>query len=545
MGPKTWRHILDAVGGPVFLHDLHYRVILANTAYCRAAGVREADALGKLYWEVFPLGAGPLPGCQAARQRADGTPSPEDVRAGERHFSLLCYTVPDDEGGPLCFLHVLTDITEQRRVEAALTESEARYRNITETTSDWAWQTDENGTYIYVSRKITDVLGYSPEEVCGKTLFDLMPPEEAARVGEIFSDLASAKLPFSFLEKINIHKDGHPVILETSGAPVIGDDGELRGYFGVEHDITRRRQLEQKVRETEARFRVIFEQSADVTYLLGRDGTFTSLSPAFETLTGWHPEAWVGKPFAPLVHPDDLPRAMEIFLNACTGKTSPDFELRLAKKSGGYLDAELSMVPVDMSDGTVVIGIARDVSERKREEERILVFATIDALTGLKNRREFSTILAKEVERAKRFGNPLSLIMCDIDHFKQVNDTLGHDVGDLVLRAVGQLMTENTRSLDVVARWGGEEFMVLLPQSDVDAACILAEKLRASVAEFQFETVGQVTLSFGVTGYTRTEDIETTLKRVDDALYKAKDNGRNRVETVRAVPERDGSPPAG
>ncbi len=791
MGPKTWRHILDAVGGPVFLHDLHYRVILANAAYCRAAGVREADALGKLYWEVFPPGVGPPPGCRAASHRADGPPGPEDVQAGERHFSLLCYTVPDDEGRPQWFLHVLTDITDQRRSEAALRESEARfrtvietaqdaiisldggtgvitaanpaaekifgyrrdeligqklhgllmpsrffevnakamaefagtgkgaavgrtvelaalhkdgtefpielslsatlldgtwhatgivrdiserkraealqrelaakystifesssdaimlldgdalidcnasavrmfggstpgdltgrhllglsppvqpggedsrslgegliaealakgrlqfewrhrrldgaefsadvlltalelggtpllqatvrdttemrdlmsrlkeseerYRNIAETTSDWAWQTDEKGAYVYVSQKITDALGYTPEELYGRSPFDLMPPEEAARVAEIFADLSSAKLSFSFLENVNIHKDGRQVILETSGVPVLGDDGELRGYFGVEHDVTRRKLLEAKLRESEARFRVVFDQSTDVTYLLGRDGAFTSLSPSFESLTGFPPGVWVGKPFAPLVHPDDLPRAMEIFRAACAGQRLPDFELRLARKSGGWLDAELSMVPVDMSDGTVVIGIARDVSERKREEERILVLATTDTLTGLANRREFSSVLTREVERSRRFGSPLSVIMCDIDHFKRVNDTFGHDVGDLVLRGVSELVTRNTRSLDVAARWGGEEFMILLPQTGLDAAGIVAEKLRAVVAGHRFEKAGRVTLSFGVTGYTRSEDVEAMLKRADQALYAAKRNGRNRVEIV-------------
>ncbi len=170
--------------------------------------------------------------------------------------------------------------------------------------------------------------------------------------------------------------------------------------------------------------------------------------------------------------------------------------------------------------------------QRKRTEEEIHALATTDSLTGLTNRRAFTAILEREIDRARRYGSNLALIMYDIDHFKSVNDRHGHDVGDHILQAVTELVTKKVRTVDVVARWGGEEFMALLPASDLAAATIVAEKLRAAIAGHRFETLGTLTASFGVTALKSDDSLNTLSKRVDDALYQAKENGRNRVEAL-------------
>lgn len=175
---------------------------------------------------------------------------------------------------------------------------------------------------------------------------------------------------------------------------------------------------------------------------------------------------------------------------------------------------------------------ALDITKRKMAEKEIHMLATTDSLTGIANRREFTRILADEVARAKRYATPLSLTMYDLDYFKRVNDTHGHDVGDYVLQAVTAMVKENIRSVDVVARWGGEEFMVLMPQTDMQGAEIAAEKLRLSIAGHQFDKVGKLTVSFGVTEFVPQDDLNSLLKRVDDALYRAKEKGRNRVEIM-------------
>lgn len=174
------------------------------------------------------------------------------------------------------------------------------------------------------------------------------------------------------------------------------------------------------------------------------------------------------------------------------------------------------------------------VTQRKLAEEKIHLLATTDSLTGIANRREFVRALESEVDRVKRYGVPLSLVMYDLDFFKRVNDTYGHNVGDSVLQAVTGLVKNHIRASDVVARWGGEEFMVLMPQSDLRAASEAAEKLRLAVASCRFNHVGELTASFGVTAFAQQDDLNSLLKRADDALYKAKEQGRNRVESLAA-----------
>lgn len=173
-----------------------------------------------------------------------------------------------------------------------------------------------------------------------------------------------------------------------------------------------------------------------------------------------------------------------------------------------------------------------DITQRKQYEEEIRLLATTDSLTGLLNRREFTRILESEMDRARRYGTSLSLAMYDLDYFKRVNDAFGHDMGDQVLKTITGLVTQNIRGVDVAARWGGEEFMLLMPQSDLAAAKSATEKLRQTIAQYRFDKAGTITVSFGVTEFAQQDDSNSLLKRVDDALYQAKEHGRNRTEIL-------------
>jgi diguanylate cyclase (GGDEF)-like protein len=166
--------------------------------------------------------------------------------------------------------------------------------------------------------------------------------------------------------------------------------------------------------------------------------------------------------------------------------------------------------------------------------------ATTDPLTGLYNRLEFDQALAKELIRSARYKTPLSMILYDIDQFKAVNDSHGHQIGDKVLTELSRFVASDIRTVDVLARWGGEEFVIMLPGCDGAVAQKAAEKLRDSIGQFAFDVVGTVTCSFGVTYYVDGDTAETLLSRADDALYRAKIKGRNRVEL--ASPPAEASP---
>ncbi|MGA1932093.1 diguanylate cyclase [Arcobacter sp. YIC-464] len=167
------------------------------------------------------------------------------------------------------------------------------------------------------------------------------------------------------------------------------------------------------------------------------------------------------------------------------------------------------------------------LSKTSKLEEK----ASYDFLTKIYNRQKFDSYLEYEIKKTNRYDNQvLSIMLLDIDYFKNVNDTYGHLVGDKVLKEVAKILTVCSRDCDIVARWGGEEFVLMLPQTNIEQAMFVAQKLRATVEKHSFEEVGNITCSIGISQYHKTESKETLFKRVDEALYKAKSNGRNRVE---------------
>ena len=261
------------------------------------------------------------------------------------------------------------DIVQRKQAEELLKDSERRFRNLVETTSDWIWEIDANGVYTYASPRIRDILGFESSEIIGKRPEDFMPPEEAKRVLGIFTSIFASRSQFSNLENKNLHKDGRVIILETSGVPIADNDGVFRGYRGIDRDITERKLAEQ---------------------------------------------------------------ALE----------AANRELQTALA----LQQQL---------------------------------AHTDALTGINNRRHLYELAEHEFEIATRYQQPLSVIMFDIDHFKQVNDTFGHTVGDQILQGVTQVACAELRSADVIGRYGGEEFVIILPMTNAKKAYPLAERIRA------------------------------------------------------------------
>jgi len=156
--------------------------------------------------------------------------------------------------------------------------------------------------------------------------------------------------------------------------------------------------------------------------------------------------------------------------------------------------------------------------------------ATTDALTGAYNRRKFNELILAEIERVRRYGHPLSLFILDIDHFKRINDTRGHETGDEVLVVLAGLIRAGIRATDCLARWGGEEFVILSPSRDMEGAKQFSEKIRSAIASHTFPGVEHLTCSLGLTEYKLKESTEAFLRRADAALYLAKEKGRNRIE---------------
>ena len=260
------------------------------------------------------------------------------------------------------------ELAERVRTEAALKESEVKFRSIFDKALDGILLADvETKMFLNGNERMCEMLGYTVDEIQHLNVSDIHPEADLPAIHAQFEKQARGELEGR--EAIPVkRKDGTVFYADLTTSPVvIGGRDCIVGLF---RDITERRRAEEQIRESEARYRGIFETADDVIYLLRPDGTFGSINPAFERITGWPVDEWIGKSFREIVHPDDVPTANDIFKKTMAGNSVPTFRLRIAKKSGIYFDAELSISPLG-HNVTGALGIARDITERKLIEEKI------------------------------------------------------------------------------------------------------------------------------------------------------------------------------
>jgi PAS domain S-box-containing protein len=260
-----------------------------------------------------------------------------------------------------------------------LRNSEKRYRSLVETSSDWLWEIDAQGHYTFVSSRAHEIFGFAPEEVVGHTPFDLMPGEEARRVGAIFAEIAAERRPFSLLENVNLHRDGRRVVLETSGVPVFGPDGEFAGYRGMDRDITECKRAEEALRESEARYRLLAENAMDVIWTVGMDMRLTYISPSVTRLLGFTVEEAMARTMRQAYTEAAYEKAMQILAEEIAleseGRHDPNrtrmLELELVHKDGKIVPVEGNFCFIRDPTGKAIglLAIARDITERKGAEE--------------------------------------------------------------------------------------------------------------------------------------------------------------------------------
>jgi PAS domain S-box-containing protein len=259
----------------------------------------------------------------------------------------------------------------QRTIE--LQKSQERFRNLLETSSDWVWEVNELGIYTYVSPQIFKILGYLPAEVLGKSPFDFMPPEEAARVFQEFSKFASVQAPFQCLENINLHKDGRLITLETSAVPIIDEDGQFCGYRGMDRDITVRKQIEITLRDSEEFNRSIFENNADCLKILDPDGNIISLNQAGITLMEIDdPSQVLGKQWIQYWAEPDQSLAIQALETAKSGQITR-FQGFSPTHKGIPKWWDILVAPVSDLNGNILrlITTARDITANKQAEEQL------------------------------------------------------------------------------------------------------------------------------------------------------------------------------
>ena len=308
--------------------------------------------------------------------------------------------------------------------------------------------------------------------------------------------------------------------------------------------VDERTAAEKKVRESEERYRLLAENSHDVIWTMDiATRRFTYISPSIQQLRGFTAEEVMAQPPGHGLTPDSQ-KAMQLSFQSTLNRImagernnlSSVFEVEQPHRDGHIIAAEIvtSWLFDEADQPKTLLGVSRDITERRKAQEILVRIAQTDALTGLANRRHFMQSAEQELARTARYGGPLSVMMVDIDFFKKVNDTHGHQTGDLVIQSMASVCRATLRECDIIGRLGGEEFAVVLPETDAPRALEAAERLRQSIAATSVPlkdgALVQFTVSIGVVTLIDAQtDIDTLLGCADTALYEAKRSGRNLV----------------
>jgi diguanylate cyclase (GGDEF)-like protein/PAS domain S-box-containing protein len=359
------------------------------------------------------------------------------------------------------------------------------------------------------------------------------------------------------------------VRLKTSIEEAIFQDGNLS--FSLQRDIESR--MIEIVNEVASNFEVMngeedgrkseysnllseYKRAVDLSNIVSKTnpkGVITYVNDKFCEISGYTREEVIGRPHNIIRHPDMPREAFKELWDTIKTKKSWHGIIRNMRKDGGQYIVDTTVVPILDVDGDITeyIAIRHDITELEETKQQLRNInkamknkvdelysmtssleekASKDKLTGISNRDNFEELFLDEIKYARTHSKALSLMLFDIDNFKNINDTYGHQAGDNILSELANLVSNNIKTSDVFARWGGEEFVLLLPNSNIEGATALAKKLRDVIEQHQFNYSNRVTVSFGVAQLIAEDDRTTLFQKADDALYTAKRNGRNRVE---------------
>lgn len=463
-------------------------------------------------------------------------------------------TVLEVRGAPLAqggFITTYTDITERKKADAETRRFATYLGAVLESMPHGISVVDETLTFVFANRRVSDILDLPPDACERGASFSAVLRHNAERgeygdgdIDAIVSERLERALRFEAHHFERTRPNGH--VLDIQGTPV-RMDGRTVGFVSTYTDITERKRIDAEVRRARDLMTEAINASAAFVWELDAQGCYTySLGAA--KLLGFTDEEMIGRRFGTF-HGDGPGRTTPSGTHEAIIRGEPfkNVTVQLCRKDGGTVYLSSSGHPIQDAEGrtTGYRGVDVDVTELTEARMQLERQALHDPLTGLANRHKFLERFNLECDRLQRYGHPLSLLVIDVDHFKRVNDRYGHLVGDVVLKRVATLLETTVRSTDLVARFGGEEFIVLLPETGPKGAALLAEALRARIggepidAECRGESIAvSVTVSVGVAsvGGPQTLSFDDVMERADAAVYHAKHTGRDRVAFADPLP---------
>lgn len=528
----------------VVIADAQGRIEWVNRGFEALSGYTLDEVRGRSPGALF---GGPGKDARVTETLRDAVHKGRDVEAevlnhgrhGSYWVRLELRALHDEQGALTGFIGIETDITRRKQLEMSLQAANERFERVARQSGVVVWELDDEGIVTYASASMEDVLGHPVSQVVGRSFFELLPRDEGAAALQQLRSLIGEGSGLASREMRMVNRDGEARYCITSALPVYDGAGQVTGYRGLFKDITERKLAELRLQESEARFKRAMRGSSDGLWDLDLATGQVYVSDRFKALLGYGPEdmpthADVATEQA-LIHPDDYEEVMAARQRHLDDDEPFDMTVRMCCADGSVRWFRIRAAAERMADGRAryLTGVLSDINDLKEAQAQLQWRALHDPLTGLANRQMFLNRLNRILDAPRRrHEKTFAVLSLDFDRFKMVNDLHGHDIGDELLCSIGERLVSAVREEDLVARFGGDEFLILL--ADVGAAENveqMAVRLVSACAEphrLSRNLVLTCTASIGVIVLHPDDDrsADIILREADAAMYQAKAESR-------------------
>lgn len=443
-------------------------------------------------------------------------------------LSVSC--VRDDSGHVLYYLSQIIDITDAVEARRALATSEEHYRLIAENSLDVVFRASPTGRILWISPSVTQALGYQPSEVVGSPILKFLRSDGLAEVS--LDPRSRERVEF---EGQVLQADGSHRWVDITSQPVLDDQGVVVSRVGRLRDIAAKKRAEEALRRSEQLFRTAMESAPTGMAVIGLDRRFRQVNAALCQLLGqtedWLLEHTMGDVTDPVGDGIDRQLRDDVLAGRASSITG-DHEMIRADGQRVLVEHSVGLLRDSAGQPSGFVSQFADVTEARRVRDQLRFMATHDSLTELLNRRELLVQVSGILSQKPRTGENVGVLFVDLDNLKRINDNYGHGVGDEVIVTVAQRIRSRLRAADVVARFGGDEFVVVLPavhsaENVERIATVLHEAVREPIAAG--DVLVHASLSIGGVIVPPGSDPDEVLRRADEALYRAKREGRDRT----------------
>ncbi|QNK89168.1 PAS domain S-box protein [Sporosarcina sp. resist] len=534
------RSFYESSADAMDIMDLNGNVLAVNLAFEKMYGWKAEELIGK------PMPTIPKERWKSVNERREKVTNNHYIKGLEVdclkkdgssiEVSITISPLHDESGNVIAFSGISRDISERKKWEVALLESKSKYKSLLNDSPEPIY-VHSKGVIRYANDVAIKMFGYqNPIELLGRKILDFIHADSVELVRDRIRRAAiDSDFPKEMMELKMLRTDRSSFIAEATFLGIdYEDEPAIQVIF---RDISERKVIEEALIRSEEKYRLIADNMTDLVSIVDANGVFKYVSPSYFPLLGFPAESYEGAIAFDNVHPEDLTSLHETFNYLLSTKESDSLEFRIKHKTKNFIwvEAKVSFFIDEENGSEHLLIVAREIGERKVLQEKLKEMAFHDELTGLPNRRLFQEKMEQTIKEAKRRNRKCALLYIDIDKFKWVNDQLGHNIGDKLLKQFSERVMSCLRKSDILARQGGDEFLVLLPEiDDEENGQTCAERIVESlqhpwvIDEDTFTT----TSSIGIAVYPKDGlTMDELMTNADRALYEGKKNGRNTFKT--------------